>query len=468
MASSGHLETVVSCPRQTARNGASATSCNGATPKALAFSIERIMAKTSEPRSHTEQRQSLEKAEGKRVGKLCSPVPCMLPIQPFPYDLQAKALLNYSEVWKTNLRGSLCTSAAMCKSNCGMCCKTDLTLGSSMMTTNRLIKPQVINQTVAMPANGSLYYFNYLDTTYHPSDLLHGHHIFPSHILGSQPPASLSAHQKLLLLENAKFASLAAEKYPTPQFPHKERIPGQLDQVIKENSSFPVEKNVIKNHQKLSNTSNDGKPKNFTCEVCGKVFNAHYNLTRHMPVHTGARPFVCKVCGKGFRQASTLCRHKIIHTQEKPHKCNQCGKAFNRSSTLNTHIRIHAGYKPFVCEFCGKGFHQKGNYKNHKLTHSGEKQFKCNICNKAFHQVYNLTFHMHTHNDKKPFTCGTCGKGFCRNFDLKKHIRKLHDGNSATAPANERSRVGQKYSDGSDSTLDPQNMIKLKAETVRF
>lgn len=50
-------------------------------------------------------------------------------------------------------------------------------------------------------------------------------------------------------------------------------------------------------------------------QVCGKVFKAQYNLTRHMPVHTGARPFVCKVCGKGFRQASTLCRHKIIHTQ---------------------------------------------------------------------------------------------------------------------------------------------------------
>jgi membrane protease subunit (stomatin/prohibitin family) len=169
------------------------------------------------------------------------------------------------------------------------------------------------------------------------------------------------------------------------------------------------------------------KQKNFTCPECGKVFNAHYNLTRHMPVHTGARPFVCKICGKGFRQASTLCRHKIIHTAEKPHKCNTCGKAFNRSSTLNTHARIHAGYKPFICEYCGKGFHQKGNYKNHKLTHSGEKAFKCSICNKAFHQIYNLTFHMHTHNDKKPFTCKVCGKGFCRNFDLKKHMRKLHD-----------------------------------------
>ncbi|GFO21865.1 fez family Zinc finger protein 2 [Plakobranchus ocellatus] len=170
----------------------------------------------------------------------------------------------------------------------------------------------------------------------------------------------------------------------------------------------------------------------FTCPECGKVFNAHYNLTRHMPVHTGARPFVCKVCGKGFRQASTLCRHKIIHTSEKPHKCGTCGKAFNRSSTLNTHMRIHQGYKPYVCEFCGKGFHQKGNYKNHKLTHSTEKQYKCSVCSKAFHQIYNLTFHMHTHNDKKPYTCHVCGKGFCRNFDLKKHMRKLHEGSQIT------------------------------------
>lgn len=195
------------------------------------------------------------------------------------------------------------------------------------------------------------------------------------------------------------------------------------------------------NLQAQGNASSNSKSgKSFTCGECGKVFNAHYNLTRHMPVHTGARPFVCKICGKGFRQASTLCRHKIIHTNDKPHKCGTCGKCFNRSSTLNTHMRIHQGYKPWVCEHCGKGFHQKGNYKNHKLTHSSEKQYKCTICNKAFHQVYNLTFHMHTHNDKKPFTCHVCGKGFCRNFDLKKHMRKLHDGtpmppNVASSPS---------------------------------
>ncbi|KAE9554675.1 hypothetical protein FO519_002085 [Halicephalobus sp. NKZ332] len=123
------------------------------------------------------------------------------------------------------------------------------------------------------------------------------------------------------------------------------------------------------------NPSNEDS-RGFTCLECGKVFNAHYNLTRHMPVHTGARPFQC--------------------------------------------------FKPYICEYCGKGFHQNGNYKNHKLTHSGEKRYKCPICSKAFHHSYNLAFHMHIHNETKPYSCRICEKGFCRNFDLKKHLRKIH------------------------------------------
>ncbi|XP_066473635.1 fez family zinc finger protein 2 [Tiliqua scincoides] len=460
MASSASLETVV--PSPCARTA-------GANPaKTLAFSIERIMAKNSEPPHHHhkpaaaaaaafEGRPGEPPPSSKKLLSLCSPIPCVIPIQPLPgYEMPSKALLNYSELWKSSLR-TCSLGGGFCKGNCGACCKGELPhhhhpLGPAALpptgTPGRVIKPQAINQALSLPANGSsLYYFNYLDSSsYPPSEVLHGQ-LFSSGLLppSAQGPAAaaLSAHQKLFLLENAKLAALAPpDKFPNAQYPHKERLPGQLDQVMKENSGLAGERNGVKApHGKLGGgaggggASADGKPKNFTCEVCGKVFNAHYNLTRHMPVHTGARPFVCKVCGKGFRQASTLCRHKIIHTQEKPHKCNQCGKAFNRSSTLNTHIRIHAGYKPFVCEFCGKGFHQKGNYKNHKLTHSGEKQYKCTICNKAFHQIYNLTFHMHTHNDKKPFTCVTCGKGFCRNFDLKKHVRKLHDTLSVAAAA---------------------------------
>ncbi|XP_059925815.1 fez family zinc finger protein 2 [Gadus macrocephalus] len=427
------LDSVLSFPRMDGvRNGPSAA------PKTLAFSIDRIMSKSSGPRGASDHRTGgADLSDGRKLLGVCSPVPCMIPLHPFSYDLQAKALLNYSEFWKANFRGALCgSSSASCKANCGMCSKVEPGLKHPLLTgCSRVIKPQVIHQAMAMPAGGSLYYLNYLDAAgYPPAELLTGQ-LFSSTLAGSQAQASsLSQHHKLLLLESAKLAAGgSADKFPSPQYPHKEHLPGQLDQIVKENHSLNSEKSGAKAHSKPGHhgaTAADGKPKNFTCEVCGKVFNAHYNLTRHMPVHTGARPFVCKVCGKGFRQASTLCRHKIIHTQEKPHKCAQCGKAFNRSSTLNTHIRIHAGYKPFVCEFCGKGFHQKGNYKNHKLTHSGEKQYKCSICNKAFHQIYNLTFHMHTHNDKKPFTCATCGKGFCRNFDLKKHIRKLHDNNN--------------------------------------
>lgn len=146
--------------------------------------------------------------------------------------------------------------------------------------------------------------------------------------------------------------------YEEVTYERKENMEQFSISVLKSEKSTVIATDKIT--RKSSNEQSFLKPKMYTCQDCGKTFNAHYNLTRHMPVHTGARPFVCKVCGKGFRQASTLCRHKIIHTEEKPHMCTTCGKAFNRSSTLNTHARIHAGVKPFTCEYCGKGFHQKG------------------------------------------------------------------------------------------------------------
>ena len=40
-----------------------------------------------------------------------------------------------------------------------------------------------------------------------------------------------------------------------------------------------------------SSKSSTSQQKTFPCTECGKVFNAHYNLTRHMPVHTGTKYF---------------------------------------------------------------------------------------------------------------------------------------------------------------------------------
>lgn len=53
--------------------------------------------------------------------------------------------------------------------------------------------------------------------------------------------------------------------------------------------------------------------KTFTCNHCDKVFYAHYNLTRHMPVHTGARPFICKVCTLGY---SLVCIRKTDQVRQ--------------------------------------------------------------------------------------------------------------------------------------------------------
>uniref|UniRef100_A0A336LV83 CSON000896 protein n=1 Tax=Culicoides sonorensis TaxID=179676 RepID=A0A336LV83_CULSO len=276
--------------------------------------------------------------------------------------------------------------------------------------------------------------------------------------LSSSPQEILSQYPLLYYPSQLMCAAQFALSHPATNIPgstttypitsirsqaHREIVPINLRA-----SSKPL---VRKSVEPVESNGNN-KQKTFACPECGKIFNAHYNLTRHMPVHTGARPFVCKICGKGFRQASTLCRHKIIHTSDKPHKCQTCGKAFNRSSTLNTHTRIHANYKPYVCEYCGKGFHQKGNYKNHRLTHSGEKAYKCNICNKAFHQVYNLTFHMHIHSNSKPYECPYCKKGFCRNFDLKKHMRKLHNINEISV---------RQSTNSSSSAISTQNTTSV-------
>ncbi|KAG8439828.1 hypothetical protein GDO86_005844 [Hymenochirus boettgeri] len=410
-----------------------ATMMNGTKP--LAFSIERIMSRTPEPKCLPVPgflQGSVPKGDHKQAALHLnsSSIPCMIPFVPVTYDHCPKIGISSADLRKSHLDSS--SSSFTCNDllNCALTLKGgDLSRDTLPFQQYKLVRPRVVNHSSFHAMGAALCYFNRGDSPCHPPASINIHPV-ASYLLGSP----LHQSPKSYLAERNKLVVPCVEKYPTG-VTFKDLSPAQFQHYMKESDKI-----TFKTSAKFSTAASpSNKPKVFTCEVCGKVFNAHYNLTRHMPVHTGARPFVCKICGKGFRQASTLCRHKIIHTQEKPHKCNQCGKAFNRSSTLNTHTRIHAGYKPFVCEFCGKGFHQKGNYKNHKLTHSGEKQFKCNICNKAFHQVYNLTFHMHTHNDKKPFTCPTCGKGFCRNFDLKKHVRKLHDSSTAAHGASGQS-----------------------------
>lgn len=51
----------------------------------------------------------------------------------------------------------------------------------------------------------------------------------------------------------------------------------------------PPNNNARKNTTSSPSRSspNNNKQRTYPCNECGKIFNAHYNLTRHMPVHTG-------------------------------------------------------------------------------------------------------------------------------------------------------------------------------------
>ncbi|OZC07389.1 zinc finger, C2H2 type [Onchocerca flexuosa] len=80
-------------------------------------------------------------------------------------------------------------------------------------------------------------------------------------------------------------------------------LPFSIDTIL--NSDFTIDGRQNRVWTSGSSSSswngswNDEKRKSFECPECGKVFNAHYNLTRHMPVHTGARPFLCKLNKEG-------------------------------------------------------------------------------------------------------------------------------------------------------------------------
>ena len=59
-------------------------------------------------------------------------------------------------------------------------------------------------------------------------------------------------------------------RFPTFPFPESTKVLGKAEESLTSLTSLT-----------------SSKQKSYPCPQCGKVFNAHYNLTRHMPVHTG-------------------------------------------------------------------------------------------------------------------------------------------------------------------------------------
>jgi insecticidal toxin complex protein TccC len=218
----------------------------------------------------------------------------------------------------------------------------------------------------------------------------------------------------------------------------KERDPAQVDLMVKELASLPVDLNQKprspESHVPGPSAVVSGASKDHTCPTCSKAFTRRYHLTRHLPIHTGEKRHQCKFpeCGKAFSQRSHLTVHQRFHTGEKRHQCEfpGCGKAFPQKAHLTVHQRTHTGEKPHHCEHpgCGEAFARKEHLELHMRTHTDEKPYSCMEpgCGKAFSKKNNRDRHAWTHRPKESCPVEGCPAMFSAPSVMKSHIKKKH------------------------------------------
>ncbi|XP_048577538.1 uncharacterized protein LOC5513869 [Nematostella vectensis] len=171
-----------------------------------------------------------------------------------------------------------------------------------------------------------------------------------------------------------------------------------------------------------STSQPEDKPKEYTCEFCGRAFTHLSSLNNHTRTHTGHKPFKCDYCGKRFAQSGVLTAHLRTHTGDRPFKCPICGREFAQTTTLSNHIRTHTGQKPFRCRTCFRAFAQSSTRNKHELSHSREKPFNCKYCDRSFSQSSTVLRHMRTHDKDKSYRCVHCGQVFAYLYALDKHL----------------------------------------------
>ncbi|VEN45852.1 unnamed protein product [Callosobruchus maculatus] len=139
------------------------------------------------------------------------------------------------------------------------------------------------------------------------------------------------------------------------------------------------------------------------CNVCGKTFKTHSELTQHIKSKCGTeRRFICKECGQSLMSAGSLYNHVKRHQKTHSYMCRFCAKMFVTGGQLKVHEKVHTQQKDFVCEICNKGFCHRQSLITHITIHTGIKPYQCEGCSKSFSCVGNLLKHRKTHED----TCG--------------------------------------------------------------
>ncbi|XP_075898372.1 PR domain zinc finger protein 2 [Nelusetta ayraudi] len=119
-----------------------------------------------------------------------------------------------------------------------------------------------------------------------------------------------------------------------------------------------------------SNTTSNEQPqtfaKNFTCNVCDKLFHSMKALGEHVGDHADEWPYKCEFCVLLFVKPSDLLDHRAsLHGVGKAYVCSSCSKDFVYLSNLKQHQEeLHPGQQ------CTYTEEEKGKLRPHNYNNS--------------------------------------------------------------------------------------------------
>ena len=219
----------------------------------------------------------------------------------------------------------------------------------------------------------------------------------------------------------------------------------------------------LKTHMKEVHPENDDGG---TCEHCGRYFQSHPKLMRHVHKNHSRKFQVCTICEKVFVGAQTqqlvdhfTAEHGIFCHRKNTYVCDICKIKVSTNVELSKHYRtVHQTLDDFQCSKCEHkeptkallsihciDVHAMDPLKDLKDKESeivDEKTLKtfqaiqvkadtnthaCHLCGKKLASKVTLNNHMkQMHNTASHVKCDKCPKTFNYPSELKKHVLGVH------------------------------------------
>ncbi|XP_031632762.1 zinc finger protein 33B-like [Contarinia nasturtii] len=149
--------------------------------------------------------------------------------------------------------------------------------------------------------------------------------------------------------------------------------------------------------------------KPYGCDHCDKRFQTKQHLQSHMKVHVAEFLFHCHGCLKGFDAEDEKKEHDK-DCKIKRYECHICEESFgSMKANLTRHMTVHSGAKPFECKECFKTFTRKGSLRQHMKCHAGSRALHCSRCRRAFFHENKRNAHEIKCN-RKVYECYICSK----------------------------------------------------------